>query len=336
MTKASSTETIDPPDGSNVSSDEKNLVKKVGAYGYFLQRYSATVIKHAGFHVEEEYPITLGYSLGPQTYVYESSVDVLARRHHREADYELVLHTQSKQRDSKDWFFFPEMSKSVAQFNQITRLESKPFVASDFGQIQLSKWPGPDVPICTIGRELRDDSTDPSRIEFGRHGRDAVYDARREAAFSVKSVIAESRRYDGDLVKEDALYSVLSANSMHIPLVVTAASLHMVQNDTADYQMDFAMNAKSRVVPYLLYSFPLNRYLQIDFDLPEPEGLHRLSHLNMFVVNYRSLDSFLRTLINYFVGHHEDSFHQPLQSRDTLESDGSDLAMDELTPNEKN
>jgi len=194
------------------SRDEKNLVSRVGAYGYFLQRYSATVIKHAGFHVEEEYPITLGYSLGPQTYVYESSVDVLARRHHRETDYELVLHTQSKQRSSEDWFFLPEMGKSIVRFNQVSRLESKPFVVSDFGEIQLSKWPGPDVPVCTIGRELRDDSTDPTTIEFGRQGRDAVYDARREAAFSVKSVIAESRRYDGDLVREDALYSVLAAN----------------------------------------------------------------------------------------------------------------------------
>jgi len=152
-------------------------------YGYFLQRYSATLIKHAGFHVEEEYPITLGYSLGPQTCVYESSVDVLARRHHRETDYELVLHTQSKQRSSEDWFFLPEMGKSLVRFNQVSRLESKPFVVSDFGEIQLSKWPGPDVPVCTIGRELRDDLTDPTTIEFGRQGRDAVYDARREAAF---------------------------------------------------------------------------------------------------------------------------------------------------------
>jgi hypothetical protein len=289
----------------------------VGAYGYFLQRYSATVIKHAGFHVEEEYPITLGYSLGPQTYVYESSVDVLARRHHRETDYELVLLTQSKQRSSEDWFFLPEMGKSIVRFNQVSRLESKPFVVSDFGEIQLSKWPGPDVPVCTIGRELRDDSTDPTTIEFGRQGRDAVYDARREAAFSVKSVIAESRRFDGDLVREDALYSVLAANSIHIPLVVTAANLHLVELD-ADSKIEAAANAKSHVVPYLIYSFPLNRYLQIDFDLPEPTGLHRLSHLNIFVVNYQSLDSFLRTLINYFVGHHEESFHQPRPTTDPL------------------
>jgi hypothetical protein len=271
------------------------------------------VIKHAGFHVEEEYPITLGYSLGPQTYVYESSVDVLGRRHHREADYELVLHTQSKQRDTKDWFFLPEMSKSVVRFNQISRLDSKPFVVSDYGEIQLSKWTGPDVTVCTIGRELRDDATDPTTIEFGRQGRDAVYDARREAAFSVKSVLAESRRYDGDLVREDALYSVLAAYSLHIPLVVTAANLHVVEFDPTDSKMEVAANARSRVVPYLIYSFPLNRYLQIDFDLPEPEGLYRLSHLNIFIVNYQSLDSFLRTLINYFVGHHEESFHQPRQ-----------------------
>ncbi len=293
----------------------------MGAYGYFLQRYSATVIKHAGFHVEEEYPITLGYSLGPQTCVYESSVDVLARRHHRETDYELVLHTQSKQRSSEDWFFLPEMGKSIVRFNQVSRLESKPFVVSDFGEIQLSKWPGPEVPVCTIGRELRDDSTDPTTIEFGRQGRDAVYDARREAAFSVKSVIAENRRSDEDLVREDALYSVLAANSIHIPLVVTAANLHLVEFDAANSKIEAAANAKSSVVPYLIYSFPLNRYLQIDFDLPEPTGLHRLSQLNIFIVNYQSLDSFLRTLINYFVGHHEESFHQPRPARDAISSD---------------
>jgi hypothetical protein len=203
----------------------------------------------------------------------------------------------------------------------VSRLESKPFVVSDFGEIQLSKWPGPDVPVCTIGRELRDDSTDPTTIEFGRQGRDAVYDARREAAFSIKSVIAESRRSDEDLVKEDALYSVLAANSIHIPLVVTAANLHLVEFD-ADSKTQAEANAKSHVVPYLIYSFPLNRYLQIDFDLPEPTGLHRLSHLNIFVVNYQSLDSFLRTLINYFVGHHEESFHQPRPTTDPLTSDG--------------
>ncbi len=322
MSPSSSTETVNVANASTVSQDEKKLVSRVGAYGYFLQRYSATVIKHAGFHVEEEYPITLGYSLGPQTCVYESSVDVLARRHHRESDYELVLHTQSKQRSSEDWFFLPEMGKSIVRFNQVSRLESKPFVVSDFGEIQLSKWPGPDVPVCTIGRELRDDSTDPTAIEFGRQGRDAVYDARREAAFSVKSVIAESRRSDEDLVREDGLYSVLAANSIHIPLVVTAANLHLVEFDAAHSKIAPAANAKSHVVPYLIYSFPLNRYLQIDFDLPEPEGLHRLSHLNIFVVNHRSLDSFLRTLINYFVGHHEDSFHQPRQTIDTPISDG--------------
>ena len=255
------------------------------------------MIKHAGFHIEEEYPITLGYSLGPQTYVYESSVDVLARRHHRETDYELVLHTQSKQHSTNDWFFLPEMGKSVVRFNQVSRLESKPFVVSDFGEIQLSKWPGPDVPVCTIGRELRDGSTDPTRNEFGRQGRDAVYDARREAAFSLKSVIAESRRSDEDLIKEDALYSVLAANSLHIPLVVTAANLHVVEFDPTNHRMEDAPSAKSGVVPYLLYSFALNRYLQIDFDLPEPDGPHGLSHLNIFVVNYQSLDSFLRTLI---------------------------------------
>lgn len=333
MTKASSTETIDVAVASKVSHDEKNLVKRVGAYGYFLQRSSATVIKHAGFHVEEEYPITLGYSLGPQTYVYESSVDVLARRHHRETDYELVLHTQSKQRSSEDWFFFPEMGKSTVQFNQVARLDSKPFVVSDFGEIQLSKWPGPDVPVCSIGRELRDDSTDPTTIEFGRKGRDAVYEARREAAFSVKSIVAESRRSDEDLVRDDGLYSVLAANSIHIPLVVTAANLHLVDFDPTDSKIEAATNAKSLVIPYLVYSFPLNRYLQIDFDLPEPEGLHRLSHLNIFVINYRSLDSFLRTLINYFVGHHEESFHHPKKTAGESESDGSDLALDELTPN---
>jgi hypothetical protein len=148
-----------------------------------------------------------------------------------------------------------------------------------------------------------------------------VYDARREAAFSVKSVIAESRRSDEDLVKEDALYSVLAANSIHIPLVVTAANLHLVEFD-ADSKTQAAANAKTRVLPYLIYSFPLNRYLQIDFDLPEATGLHRLSHLNIFVVNYQSLDSFLRTLINYFVGHHEESFHQPRQATDASTSDG--------------
>ena len=280
------------------------------------------MIKRAGFHVEEEYPITLGYALGPQTYVYESSVDVLARRHHREADYELVLHTQSKLRSSEDWFFLPEMGKSVVRFNQVSRLDSKPFVVSDYGEIQFSKWPGPDVYVCTIGREVRDDAIDPTTIEFGRQGRDAVYEARREAAFSVKSVIAESRRYDGDLIKEDALYSVLAANSLHIPLVVTAANLHLVEFDAADPRMEAGANAKSRVVPYLIYSFPLNRYLQIDFDLPEPASLHRLTHLNIFIVNYQSLDSFLRTLINYFVGHHEESFHQPRQPLDTSTSDG--------------
>ena len=316
MNQSFDTEAITTTNSAGDHPLEENLVSKVEAHGYFLQRFSASVIKHAGFHVEEEYPITLGYSLGPQTYVYESSVDILARRHHREADYELVLHTQSKQRDSKDWFFFPEMSKSVVRFNQITRLDSKPFVVSDFGEIHFSKWPGPDVPICTIGRELKDDSTDPTKTEFGRHGRDAIYDARREAAFSVKSLMAEGHRSDEDLVKEDALYSVLAANSLHMPLVVTAADLHVIELDASDYKMDVAVNAKSRIVPYLIYSFPLNRYLQIDFDLPEPEGLHRLSHLNIFVVNHRSLDSFLRTLINYFVGHHEDSFHQTRQARD--------------------
>jgi hypothetical protein len=316
LNQSAGVETISVASSAGTTKAETNLVREVEAYGYFLQRYSASVIKHAGFHIEEEYPITLGYSLGQQTYVYESSVDVLARRHNREADYEIVLHTQSKQQSSKDWFFFPELGKSLVRFNQISRLESKPFVASHFGEISLSKWPGPDVPVCTIGRELRDDSTDPTMNEFGRHGRDAVYDARREAAFSVKSVIAESRRYDGDLVKEDGLYSVLAANSLHIPLVVTAASLHLVELDAADSKMEVAANAKSRVAPYLVYSFPLNRYLQIDFDLPEPEGLHRLNHLNIFVVNYQSLDSFLRTLVNYFVGHHEDSFHQPRQAQD--------------------
>jgi len=260
LDQGSGTETINVASSAGKPRPDKNLVGKVGAYGYFLQRYSATVIKHAGFHVEEEYPITLGYSLGPQTYVYESSVDVLARRHHRETDYELVLHTQSKQRSSEDWFFLPEMGKSIVRFNQVSRLESKPFVVSDFGQIQLSKWPGPDVPVCTIGRELKDDSTDPTTIEFGRQGRDAVYDARREAAFSVKSVIAESRRSDEDLVREDALYSVLAANSIHIPLVVTAANLHLVEFEAADSKIETAANAKSHVVPYLIYSFPLNRY----------------------------------------------------------------------------
>jgi hypothetical protein len=320
LTQSSSPETAKIANAANGRQPEKNVAGKVEAYGYFLQRHAATVIKHAGFHIEEEYPITLGYALGPQTYVYESSVDVLGRRHHREADYELVLHTQSKQRDTKDWFFLPEMNKSVVQFNQISRLDSKPFVACDYGEIQLSKWPGPDVHVCTIGRELKDDSTGPAWSDFGRHGRDAVYDARREAAFSVKSVIAESRRYDGDLVKEDALYSVLAANSLHIPLVVTAASLHVVEFDATSPKIELA-DAKSRVVPYLIYGFPLNRYLQIDFDLPEPAGLHRLSHLNIFVVNYQSLDSLLRALINYFVGHHEESFHQPRQARDALTSD---------------
>jgi hypothetical protein len=213
------------------------------------------------------------------------------------------------------------LGKTVVRFNQVSRLESKPFVVSDYGEIQFPKWPGPDVHVCTIGRELRDDATDPTTIEFGRQGRDAVYDARREAAFSVKSVIAESRRYDQDLIKEDALYSVLAANSIHIPLVVTAANLHLVEFDPTDPKMEVAANARSRVVPYLIYSFPLNRYLQINFDLPEPGGLHRLSHLNMFVVNYQSLDSFLRTLINYFVGHHEESFHQPRQAPDRSTSD---------------
>ena len=321
MDQSSGAETINVASSAVEPQPDKSPVNKVGAQGLFLQRYSASVIKHAGFHIEEEYPITLGYSLGPQTYVYESSVDVLARRHHRETDYELVLHTQSKQHSANDWFFLPEMGKSVVRFNQVCRLESKPFVVSDFGEIQLSKWPGPDVPVCTIGRELKDGSIDPTRNEFGRHGRDAVYEARREAAFSIKSVIGESRRYDGDLVKEDALYSVLATNSLHIPLVVTAANLHVVEPDTADYEMEVAVNAKSRVVPYLIYSFPLNRYLQIDFDLPEPTGLHRLSHLKLFVVNYQSLESFLRTLINYFVGHHEDSFHQPRQTRDEPTAD---------------
>ena len=335
MTKASSTETINVANASSASRDEKNVVGRVEAYGYFLQRYSATVIKHAGFHIEEEYPITLGYSLGPQTYVYESSVDVLARRHHRETDYEIVLHTQSKQRSSEDWFFLPEMGKSLVRFNQVSRLDSKPYVVSDYGEIQLSKWPGPDVPVCTVGRELRDDSTDPTTIEFGRQGRDAVYDARREAAFSVKSVVAESCRSDEDLVREDALYSVLAANSIHIPLVVTAANLHLIEFNATDSKPEARASAKSLIVPYLVYSFPLNRYLQIDFGLPEPEGLHRLSHLNMFVVNHRSLDSFLRTLINYFVGHHEESFHKPRQSAGESESDAADLALEESN-SEKN
>jgi hypothetical protein len=316
LKRSSSTETIGVASSAGNPQPEKSLVSKVEAHGVILQRYSASVIKHAGFHVEEEYPITLGYSMGRQTYVYESSLDVLARRHHREADYELVLHTQSKHHDAKDWFFLPEMGKSLVRFNQVSRLESKPFVVSDFGEIQLSKWPGPDVHVCTIGRELRRDSSDPTRIEFGR-GRDAVYDARREAAFSVKSVIGESRRPDEEFIKEEASYSALAANSLHLPLVVTAANLHLVEFDTADYKTEVAVNAKSRVVPYLIYSFPLNRYLQIDFDLPELAGLHRLSHLNIFVVNYQSLDSFLRSLINYFVGHHEESFHQPRQPPDT-------------------
>jgi hypothetical protein len=321
LTQSSSTETVKAANSSGKPRQEKQVLSKVEAHGYFLQRSAATVIKHAGFRVEEEYPITLGYSLGSQTYVYESSVDVLGRRHHREADYELVLHTQAKQRLSEDWFFLPEMGRSVVQFNQICRLDSKPFVACDFGEIQLSKWPGPDVSVCTIGRELKDEAADPAWSDFGRHGRDAVYDARREAAFSVKSLIAESRRYDGDLVKEDALYSVLAGNSLHIPLVVTAANLHVVEFEATSPKIELA-DAKSRIVPYLIYSFPLNRYLQIDFDLPEPTGLHRLSHLNIFIVSYQSLDSFLRTLINYFVGHHEDSFHQPKEARDPLSSDG--------------
>ena len=252
----SSTETINVATAAAKPQAETNLIRQVGAYGYFLQRYSASVIKHAGFHVEEEYPVTLGYSMGPQTYVYESSVDVLARRHHRETDYELVLHTQSKKRSSEDWFFFPEMGKSLVRFNQESRLESKPFVVSDFGEIQFSKWPGPDVRVCTIGRELRDDSTDPTTMEFGRQGRDAVYDARREAAFSIKSVIAESRRSDEDPVRDDALYSVLAANSLHIPLVVTAANLHVMEFDAADSKIGAGANAKSLVVPYLVYSFP--------------------------------------------------------------------------------
>ena len=135
MSQGPSTKTINVASASNNSPSERDLVRKVEGYGYFLQRYSSTVIKHAGFHVEEEYPITLGYTLGPQTFLYESSVDVLARRHHRETDYELVLHTQSKQRSSQDWFFLPEMGKSVVRFNQVTQVESKPFVVSDFGEI---------------------------------------------------------------------------------------------------------------------------------------------------------------------------------------------------------
>src|SRR5712691_1696198 len=113
LSPSSSAETVDVATASNVSRDEKSLVNRVGGYGYFLQRYSATVIKHAGFHVEEEYPITLGYTLGPQTCVYESSVDVLARRHHRETDYELVLLTQSKQRSSEHWFFLLRWAKAL-------------------------------------------------------------------------------------------------------------------------------------------------------------------------------------------------------------------------------
>src|SRR6266487_1555213 len=123
----------------NASSEKtnKDVISKVANHGYFLQRYCSSVMKDAGWDIYEEYPVTLTYQVGSGSNTYESSGDILGRLRNKQADYEVVLHTQAKRRITRDWFFLPDISRELVSFIQLSRYEPSPDILTYHGNLRL-------------------------------------------------------------------------------------------------------------------------------------------------------------------------------------------------------
>jgi len=142
-------------------------------------------------------------------------------------------------------------------------------------------------------------AADTTEKEFGR---DPIYLACREVAFSLNAMLRQ------DISDNESVAKVLPervANfASHLPVVVTAASLQIIEFDSTKYDAEEKPTAKPQEVPCLVYKFPLHRHIQVPVEPEMPMERETLRYLDTFIVNYKSLEDFVRTLASYFDEHH--------------------------------
>lgn len=293
-------------------------IDQANKHGYFLQRYCAWKLQSLEWDVREEYPVSLVYESGRNSVEYESSGDVEASLRNLKAQYQLVVHLQSKRRRDMEWFFMKGLGNyKSCNFLQISTYNQRTDISTYYGNLDFTKWKGPGLSFCTIGRELPQEhrSSDLKEKIPKDFGTDAIYQACKEVSFALFSGVRSDAATHKDYVEtvqrtrspDDDTYQERIA---YLPVVVTAAKLLLVDFDPSNYDVSSRPTATWQEQPYLIYRFPLPRYLQIDTDWELEDDYSRFDHFNVFMVNYKSLESFARTLLNYFESNSSSAFNR--------------------------
>lgn len=289
-----------------------NQTDRLNVDGVFLQKFCVEEIYKVGWKVEEEFPVTLGFSTGAKNEIYESTGDIRATLQPKQSadDYQLRAIVECKHRFEPHWIFFESFSASrstpklldvqYAPERNLTERASKYIATFYYTDLKLQEID--NCLLCNIGKEH------PDFIKRKNKKHDSIYEACREVSLATKSS-AEEDRHELENYGE---WMENPTHSIYIPIVVTSATIEICKYDLQNFAKEKVIkNASFSQVGFLAYDFPLPSYLRTTYKMRHPFDFNEMNKQTIFIVNFLNCTKFFQLLESYFEKWSNEILHEP-------------------------
>lgn len=327
--------------------DQERMTHALNVEGIFFQSKCAKEVEKAGFELRfMEYPVSYPKNK-PIEKTVESTLDIFAEKianpHFDSKKWAINLLIECKKANPKfkDWVFFKkikthlgtdELLLNATMLKNIKRgkhwkinfdkiVTKEPF--QYFEQNYISVPPDIKNPIrqsldiCYDGRELKGDY---EKKNAWKSSTERIQSACMQISIALRSFMFETFQYQFKLFFEKMDPDDIN---YYIPIIITTANLFTVDYKIKDIDLGKGEIEESKPkfdsVPWLVYEYPLESYLQLkteglwDYHLSDREKTRKL---HIFIVNSKALLKFLSLITPENLEANVLSIHAPEAKKD--------------------
>jgi len=273
--------------------DDK-IKERIMQEGFPLQRFCAKYLQNSGWTVFEEYPVEqifplhdhANYSASASHDNVKTSGDIRALFYDMAKQYAICICISCKRQLKIDWSFMKAMFTENVHPILSSKMDETNVHEYRFDlQDRLDK----PYPLCNIPTNLANKVNTPKEDDKIIHTVENLY---LETLQSMEDY--RLGMYEPDAVIKQFIF---------VPIIVTGASIHVYDIDESKFEIDKKDSINVAPVDYLMYKHNLPKSMQIRIWLKNSDNPYIMEQMNLFVVNYKYFQTFIKLLTKKFKTH---------------------------------
>lgn len=275
---------------------DEELKKKIIGEGFPLQRNCTWKLQKIGWQVDEEYPVLWisKPNVEGTSRTIRTSGDIRAEFQYTAKGFAVRLCISCKRQSEIEWAFMKAtFSESHHRLLRLCGFPTPPPNKRKNGweysyDFETSSWPE-QYPLCNIPTTLFDRKTNHKSIDDEK-----IIQTADNLYLEVKQTVKD------DTIDFAYIDEIPFNQIIYIPIIVTGATLYSYDIDEENFDVANPSCINLKAVSYLVYQHRLPVDMQVWVGNPHVEEQMVFDRFNIFVVNYKEFDRFVKLVQNYF------------------------------------